>query len=276
MISLQHIRCAALALAIVSLGAAGLAQDQAQSTPPPAGGLVLSPSAFGGESCYQGWPLVLELTLWRELPADANGPALEPLNIIAQQGTWRDALVVTVKNDEGGAVQWPLRLVAREGGQLTLANAPETVEWWLSPEETKALAEGHYTITVAFDPQKVGGLPTAPAPRSDACQLHLAKEPAQLDADLAAAKLYRQAWYCIVKGDTAGADGAIGQLLAADPKSIGARRLKAMLAAREGRVEEGLALVNEAIAIYLTKHPHACPPIGLLDLQERLQGELTQ
>lgn len=272
---------AALAALVLALCCAGVfAQDQAPppAATPAAGALVLSPSAVGGSTRYQGWPLVLELTLWREASRPADAPPLEPLKITAKQGTWCEALVVTVKNGEGAAAQWPLHLVAQGSAALALAaDDAATAEWWLAPEETQALPEGDYTLSVAFDPAKVDGLPSgATAPRADPCHLRVAKQPATLDADLAANKLYEQAWYCIVRGDKAGADDAIAKLLAADPRSIGARRLKAMLAAREGRVEEGLALIDEALDIYQAKHPKACPPVGLLNLRDQLEAQMPQ
>ena len=269
-------------LAVVAVGlvcAAVFAQETAQpAAAPAAGGLVLSPAVFGGTTCYQGWPLVLELTLWRESPRVAQVPPAEPLKLSAKEGTWCEALVVTVKNEDGAAVPWPLHLVAREGPQLTLGEGEtERVEWWLAPEETQALPEGRCTLSVSFDPKRVEGLPTgAAAPQADPCHVRVTKEPAVLDAALTASNLYRQAWYFIVRGDKAGAEGALAKLLAADPASIGARRLKAMLAAREGRVEEGLTLIDEALGIYMAKHPNACPPAGLLSLRGQLESQLPQ
>jgi hypothetical protein len=267
-----------LAGALIVLAAVGALAQEAAQPAPASGALVLSPGVFGGASCYQGWPLVLELSLWRETSPDAGAAPAEPLNLTAKQGTWCEALVVTVKNDEGAVVKWPLHLVAQDGAKLTLA-AGETapVEWWLAPEETEALPEGSYTLSVSFDPKAVDGLPTgAAAPRADPCHVRIVKEPAMLDADLAASKLYRRAWYFIVRGDKAGVDAALAQLMAADPRSIGARRLQAMLAAREGRVEDGLKLINEALGIYAAKHPKACPPAGLLSLRDQLERQLPE
>ncbi|MHB8995664.1 MAG: tetratricopeptide repeat protein [Armatimonadota bacterium] len=266
------------ACAVLLLCAAGFAQDDQPAAAPATSRLILSPAAFGGTFCYQGWPLVLELTLWREPPpGDTDTPA-EALNLTAKQGTWCEALVVTIKNEEGATVQWPWHLVSQDGAQFTLATGDSArVEWWLTPEETQALPEGSYTLSVAFDPQRVEDLPTgAAAPQADPCHLTLKKSPATLEADLASTKLYRQAWYSLVRKDKAGAEAAISQLLALDPKSIGARRLQALLAAREGRVEEGLKLIDEALALYATKHPHACPPFGLHSLREQLERQLPE
>lgn len=269
----SHLRLL-IALAVLLCTAAVFAQVEGQPAAPAATStLVMSPGVFGGTSCYGGWPIVLELTLWRETPRDAAAP--EPLNIAAKEGTWREALRVTVTDGEGKAAPWPLHLVAQEGGQLTLAAGDiARVEWWLSPEETAAIPEGNYRLTVAFDPERVEGLPEGEtAVRADPCHLRVRKEPAPLEGDLAAGKLYCQAWYNMVKGDRAAADAAIAQLLAADPQSIGARRLKALLAAREGRREEGLKFIREALEIYEKKHPNACRPVGLDALHQQLQAE---
>jgi len=237
--------------------------------------LVLSASTFGGSPQYQSWPLVLELTLWREPPTE-GATAPPPLTIKAKQGAWCEALVVTVKDGTGAAVQWSLHLVKQDDAGLTLAaDGGATVEWWLSPEETQALPEGDYRISVAFDPERVDGLPTGDdAPRGDDCRLQVAKEPAPLDADTTAGKLYQQAWFCIVRDDKAGADGNVAKLMAADPESIGGRRLKAALLVRDGKASEALTLLDEALDIYDRKYPKACPPAGLLAARAQIAGTL--
>ncbi|MCE5237185.1 hypothetical protein LLH23_01670 [bacterium] len=170
---------------------------------------------------------------------------------------------------------WPLHLVKQEGAQLSLAADDCTaVEWWLTPEETMALPEGECTLGVAFDPKRVEGLPAgAAAPRSDRCRLRVEKEAVPLSQAMAAEKLYQQGWYYIVRDDQAGAGQAASLLMAADPKGIGARRLKAVIAARAGRVEEGLALIDEALSIYWEQYPEACPPAGLLSLRGQLRAQ---
>ncbi len=255
-------------------GSAADETAQPPSAPKAAGArLVLSPSALGGSPLYQSWPLMLHVTLWREPPQE-DAPTPQPITIKAKQGAWCEALVVTIRDAAKAEVKWPLHLVKRDEPQLALgADGGATVEWWLAPEETKALPEGDYTITVAFDPQKVDGLPTdADAPRGDTYRLHVSKEPAPLDADTTANKLCQQAWFCMVRDDKAGANEALAKLMAADPQSIEGRRLKALLLAREGKVPEGLALLDEAIQLYVTKHPKASPPFGLLALRRQLRA----
>ncbi|MEI6499554.1 MAG: hypothetical protein WCP21_00850 [Armatimonadota bacterium] len=267
-----------LAAALSCMG--GFAQDQGQQPaavpPAPIAQLVLSASVSGAATHYQGWPLVLELTLWREMPPEDTKTPPGPLAISAKQGSWSEALVVRVTDGKGSTVQWLLHLVKQEETQLSLpVGESSTVQWWLAPEDTKPLTEGDYTIGVAFDPQRVDGLPTgADAPRADTCVLHIAKEPAQLDAEAAANKLCQHAWYCVARDDRAGADADLTSLLAADPQSIAARRVKAFLLARDGKVQEGLALVDEAMRIYAAKHPKSCPPFPLIVLSDQLRSML--
>ncbi len=253
----------------------GSAQDETAQPPsaPKAAvaRLVLSPSVFGGSPLYRSWPLVLDVTLWRESPEEGE-TAPPALTLKAKQGAWCEALLVTLKDAGGAAVKWPLHLVKQDAAELSLGSDDSaTAEWWLAPEETQTLAEGDYTVTVAFDPQKVDGLPTdAAAPRSDVWPVRVAKEPAPLTAQLTTEKLFRQAWFCLARGDLGNAAAMIDKLMAADPASIHGRQVKAMLLARQGKPLEALFQIDEAMDLYGRKYPHACPPDALLALHKQL------
>jgi hypothetical protein len=254
--------------------AAQPAGDQAKA---PAAAMVISPGALGGSQLYQSWPLILTASVWRESPAE-EGAAPPPITIKAKEGAWCEALMVAVKDAGGAEAKWPLHLVAQEAAELALDDAGSgTVQWWLAPDETQALAEGEYVVTAAFDPEKVDGLPTDEgAVKGDTFHIQVAKEPEPLDPELQQEKLYQSARLCIVRGDTAGAAALATQLLAADPESIGGRRLQAALLAREGKASEALALMDEALEIYYRKYPEACPPAGLLAERDEVAGALPK
>lgn len=232
---------------------------------PPAPPLVLSPGAHGGAQLYQSWPLMLSVALWREAPADAKVP-LPPLTLKAKQGAWCEALVVTIKDAGGTEVKWPLHLVKRDDAQLTLdAVGGAKAEWWLAGEETKGLAEGDYSVTVAFDPQKVDGLPTeAGAVQVDSFTLQVAKEPAPLSPELQQDKLYETGRLSLTRGDLAAAADLAAKLLALDPESIPGLRIQAAALARQGKREDALAALEKALGIYDRKNPKGEPPVALL------------
>ncbi len=259
--------------------AAGGGSGQAPTSPmvdtpkqSPAAALVLSPGALGGGQLYQSWPLIFSVSVWPEVPAGAAAP----FSLKAKQGAWCEALVVTVKDTAGALAKWPLHLVKQDAAELALeAGGGATVEWWLAPEETKALAAGEYTITVAFDPQKVDGLPTdVSAVKADSFHIQVAREPAPLDPELQQEKPYQLARLCILRGDTAGASDLAAKILAFDPKSIGGRRLKAASLVRQGKASEALLQLDEALDIYTRKFPKACPPGGLLGERDQILSTL--
>lgn len=260
------------------LMAAGCGRAQTPGAPPMetqkkvhAAALVLSPGVLGGSPVYQSWPLIFSVRVWQKLPADASA-APQPLTLKAKQGAWCEALVVTVKDATGAKARWPLHLVKQDAVELPLdAGGGATAEWWLAPEDTQALAAGEYVVTVAFDPQKLDGLPTdASAVKADAFHIQVTKEPAALDPELQQEKPYRLAQLCILRGDTAGASDLAAKLLALDAESIGGRRLKAALLIREGKASEALLQLDEALDIYARKFPDACPPGGLMGERDQI------
>jgi tetratricopeptide (TPR) repeat protein len=255
-------RFAACALGL----AAALGPLRAAAPAPGPGTLVLSPGSPGGGRLYPTWPLVLEATLWLEPAQGPAGPAAQPLKLTAKQGRWRDALTVTVRDAQGATVRWPLHLAAQDGGELALG-VDEAVgaAWWLTGEETAALAAGDYVVTVGFDPRQVDGLPAEPtALRSEEFRLQVAPEPAPLSAELRQEKLYQLGRLALLQGDLAPIGGLVDQLLGLDPQSIAARRLKAAALLHEGQADAALLQLDEALALYLKRFPKACPPGGLL------------
>lgn len=260
-------------------GSAAVAQkDQkapTQATHSADSGLVLSPGSFGGSRLYQSWPLILNATAWRKHPAKPEGVA-PPTAIKAKSGAWSEALVVTVKNAGGEVVRWPLHLVRRDAGELTLdVDASATVEWWLAPEETQSLAEGDYAITVAFDTGRVEGLPTvADAIQSDGYHLQVVKEPVTLDPEQQQNKLFLTAWLSMMQDDMKGVEEKAGKMLALDPQSIGGRRLKAMLLTREGKNAEAVTMLDDALEIYSRKYPDADPPGGLMEERHKIMKSI--
>ena len=244
---------------------AGQPTEAPTQTPAKAPPLMISPGAYGGAQLYQSWPLVLDVTLWTE-PPDEGAPAPPPLTLTAKQGAWCEALVVTIKDATGVEAKWPLHLVKSDEAQLALDPiGGATVEWWLAPEETQTLAEGDYTITVAFDPQKVDGLPTeAGAVQVDSFTLQVAKEPVPLSPEFQQDKLYETARLSLMRGDLAAAADLGGKLLALDPESIPGLRIQAAVLARQGKPRDALALLNKALDTHDRRNPGGEPPVALL------------
>ena len=229
--------------------------------------LVLSPSIRSGPKLYNSWPLVLSVSMWAEPSSAAKTP--QTITIKAKTGSWSEALVVEVKGSSGA--KWPLHLVKQPGAVLTLdANSSAEVQWWLNPDETQAIPEGDYTISISFDRQAVTGLPAKDLLQSDNYYLQVAKEPSPLTKDPQMEKQYRLAELAMAQGDSAAAMGIVDKLLAADPENIGGFRLKANLLAGGGKSGEAVEAIDKALSIFQQKHPDSCPPAGLIADRDRI------
>ncbi len=224
--------------------------------------LMLSPSIRDGAQLYAGWPLILNLSMWRQLPEDSKSPESKPITIKAKSGAWCEALVVTIKGSFGAAIKLPLHLMKQEEAELSLGvNDMAEVTWWLAPEETKGLAEGAYTISICFDPKL---LADSINQKADNYYLSVKNEPSPLDKETQENKDLAQASFDILKGDLAAASAIVSKALAANPECIGGHRLNGRLLAASGKLEEALSSLDTAWDIYDKKYPDACPPHGLL------------
>ena len=248
----------------------------AQPTAVASSPLEITPSVHAGQCVYQSWPLLLEASLWRDVPPKRPKAATPALGIETKQGAWREALVVTVRGASGAAAKWPLHLVANPASKLRLSPGGElSASWWMSAEETKTLPTGDYVISVAFDAQKVAGLPSDPAATQiDTCQVTVAKEPSPLTPALQQTKLYEGGCVSFARGDMAGAADAATKLLALDPNSIAARRVQAKVLLSQKKLQEALATENEALGIFVEEHPKSGPPIGLLAERDEIISAL--
>lgn len=183
----------------------------------------------------QGWPLVVvvQLTL---AESDQPEAATQPL-ILASTGTaWTDALRVTVTDELGKAVVWPLHLGTLAAPTVTLDAASSAVAgWWLSPEETAALETGRYDVTIMLD---TTGVPVEGAwqglARGQAQLLTVAAEPAPLAPELAESRALLLAGWHTLCGRTAEALAALDDLLSRQPESIDAQNFKANLQDPQG------------------------------------------
>jgi hypothetical protein len=234
--------------------------------------LMLSPSIRDGAQLYTGWPLILNLSIWRRLPVESKSPTPEPVIIKAKSGTWCEALVITIKDSSGALVKLPLHLVKQNGAELTLGNDDiAEVEWWLSPEETQGLAEGAYTISIRFDPKL---LSDNVSQNADNYYLSVVKEPIPLDKETQENKDLALASFHILRGDLSAAAVIVRKVLASNPESIGGYRLNAVLLNASGKLEEALSSLNTAWDIYDKKYPDACPPQGLLAERNAIQAKM--
>lgn len=248
-----------------------------QTTPEVQGQLVLSPSAETGPQLYTSWPLILSTNLWRKAatPDDkGNVPVPEPITIKAKEGSWREALVIDIRDASGTAVQWPLHPVKQDDPSVTLGvDDSASAEWWLEPSETQNLPAGRYMIIVSFNPKLVDGLLDRVV--SDRYRLNIVQEPSPLDKDTETAKQLRIAMLSMFKGDSKTANDQVDKVLALDPESIGGHRLKSRILLGEGKRSEAISSLNDALDSYYKKYPDACPPAGLIQQRDDMMKDVT-
>ncbi len=230
------------------------------------GQLVISSSADTGADLYASWPLIISANLWRKIPVpDDQGqtPGVSPVTLKAKSGSWREALVLEVRNAAGDIVAWPFHPVNQPDESLSLGvEDSANAYWWLDPSETQALPEGKYAVHVSFKPDMMDGLPAYIA--LDRFYLTIEKEPKPLDPALESAKQYQMADFFLFKGDAKAAGERVDKLLAADPENIGGLSLKSKLLASEGKNLEAINVLGDALTIHYRKYPNADPPLGLL------------
>jgi len=231
------------------------------------GQLMLSPSAETGTQLYASWPLIISVNLWRTAatPDDkGNAPTLEPITIKAKEGSWREALVIEVKSASGAVVKLPLHPVKQSDSSVTIgADDSASAQWWLEPDETQDLAVGTYKIVVYFDFKLVDGLPDKVG--RDVFHLRIANEPSPLDKETEFEKQLQMAMLSMFKGDSKTANDLVDKLLAADSENIGGHRFKARLLLAEGKKNEAVSSLDNALTAYHKKYPDACPPAGLFE-----------
>lgn len=235
------------------------------------GQLVISPGAEIGSRLYTSWPLFIKAGLWRKalLPdGQRNLPPIEPITLKATSGSWREALVLAVKDASGNSIAWPFHLVKQPDESVVLGvDDSESAQWWLDPSETRELVPGEYTITVSFNPDLMAGLPAYIV--SDRFHLRIEKEPSPLDPAAESEKQLEMAMFSMFKQDMNTANNIVDTLLSADPENIGGLRLKSKLLVHESKNREAVSALDNAMESYFKQYPDACPPAGIL--QERAE-----
>ncbi len=228
------------------------------------GQLVISASAESGRVLYTSRPLIISAFVWRKalVPDDkGNLPTAQPITLTGKNGSWREALMVQIKNAEGKTIAWPLHPMNPEEKTLSLdVDASAHASWFLEPSETEGLLPGTYTLAISFDPGKVEGLPGYVA--TD--RFHLKIEKEQEKAGSETEKKLQAVHFSLFKKDLETAGKMVDQILSDDPENLEGLSLKSILLAEKGEKPEAVATVNKALMIYYSKFPDADPPLGLI------------
>jgi len=174
----------------------------------------------------------------------------------------RPAAVLVVRGGDDGVVYrgWPIRILLRSAAAAAppvadlsvkgpAAVVPRAVpgaggEWLISPDDSKAMATGTYTLSA-------GGA---------SAEVVVADEPASLSPEQRAARRAAMAEFALAQGDAAGAEKVAREGIAEAPGSAEAHAILGDALAAAGKADEALRAYNEALALV---PPDVKPPGAL-------------
>jgi hypothetical protein len=136
--------------------------------------------------------------------------------------------------------------------------------WWLSPDETKALAPGDYRVVVRLDTTGANQGWKGQA-ASGALIVRLKAALAEPTDEQASAHALRLADWHMLQGDTAAAADDVNARLARRPDDAAALALKGDLLVAAGRAADAASAYDAAVAAAMAGRPaDAEPPTVLL------------
>ncbi len=196
--------------------------------------VIVSVTANGStfSALRPGWPLLIAADL---LHRDAYTATPAPVRVEGGGGSWASALHIEVRDADGHLVAWPLHADLPAEAVLMLdTTAVGRATYWLSPEETAALASGTYTLYATLDSTALG----VPALRSpQAVPVSLTIGP---DAGDAGALPFLLAEYHGLRGQKAEALAAVDALLASEAGHLTGLAYRGLLLRGDGRTREAL------------------------------------
>jgi hypothetical protein len=194
---------------------------------------------------------------------------LEPIRIELANGvSWTNAVKCNVFNAAGDAVTWPLWMRPATNQTITLdQNQVGRLYFLISPQDTLALAPGNYTVQFILDTQ-ANAAAGAWAGMADSIRMDVSvlAEPANLTDVQLARRAMQLAQYYALKEDYSAALNALDLLLATQPRSLEALRMKAAVLEATGNATDALTLLDNAFGIFTQDNPNPPePPRELLN-----------
>ena len=245
---------------------------------PAPGGATTAPAAVelsidgnwqSAATVYRGWPLIVTVVARAE-----EGKSVT----LATTGGWSASVTIRV-SPTSSTTAWPLVAVGTAPSSVALGPLDRTdATWILSPDFTRRLAPGSYTVTAELDTSR-----TAAAggwkgdARTPPLVIRIADEPRTLPADDRIWKPLLESRYAELCGDTTGALSTVEAWLAHNPPSVTVLSRKAALLESMNRPREALEVVGQALELFHKGHPNpAEPPIVLIEQQNSLLEKLMK
>ena len=208
--------------------------------------------------------------LWEE--------TLTPIRLEQAAGvSWTNAIKSTVFDAAGSAVMWPLEMRPVTSTTITLDHEQVgRLHFLLAPADTLALGVGTYAVEFVLD-TRADAAEGGWAGIADAIQLNVRVEvePGTLTAEEIIRRQSQLAQYHALKGDFVAAGALLDGLLATQPRSLEALRMKASVLEAAGNYEGALLLTENALSLFREDQPDPPePPRDLLDYRYTLNALL--
>jgi len=219
---------------------------KARGVPAPVPELTFAVNGGEGPSAYQGQPLVLEATLFHPHDVNATAPR-EPLHLSTGGNVGEKAAGLVQIEVNGKRQIWEFHPYGEVRPQVTLEpDAPIDFAWWLTPEQTSALAPGEYVLAAVLDKAAIlNRRITSPSVR-----IRIESEPATLPVQAKSARFQLQATYELLQGKPEQALARIDELLRLSPGDVDGLEFRGDLLARAGMTEPALDAYERAIDAY--------------------------
>ena len=209
----------------------------------------------------RGWPMIL----WA---AVVSGDG-QPVQIGVQSGNWTKALSVKVVDPNGQEVHWTLQQLPASSDQVSLVGAQTAnVQWLVAPQDTQAIADGTYEVTVTLDTSTTAATGQfAGSVTSSSALVQVQAEPGSLSAEDETAKLLLFSRYSRLAGKPADALNYVNSALDKHPEMMQAWSDKAILLEAAGDLSGAMAAIQKAQDLWTARFANSSttPPPSLLD-----------
>ena len=227
--------------------------QQVAASPQP----IVSVAVNGGGdvSLFQGWPLLVQVTLVNPQAFDTSNPA-SPITISGGDGPWSNMVRLHVVDSPGTEQAWPVQISTQTANAIALgAYNRGVLEYYVNPSDTARLAAGSYQIWADVAGYQVNSAATAIA---------VAAEPGTLSDAQIASKHLVAANYLALTGQLDQAISTLDDLLAQQPNHFAGMELRGDLLAAAGRNAEAGAQYVQAQSLWLVLNAGAAElPVSL-------------
>jgi Bacterial Ig-like domain (group 3)/Dockerin type I domain len=211
----------------------------------------------------QGEPLIFTAVLSHPSIFENS---VTPLQINPQSGSWANTVHITMTNNTGATITWPMQLVTTPTGVVTLDGQQTGIlQWVVSSADSKNIAAGVYQVLAVLDTTASAGTTGwSGTTNSDGVLVQVNAPTSPTEAQIEQQLLSEAVANHLLGNDTQ-AIAALDQLLVHNPSSVAALELKGTLLTGMGQTKAALQATELALnALYAQDTSPQEPPSALL------------